>query len=75
MDPKAFAFLAAGIGVGLAVIGAGLGIGKLAGAALEAAGRQPEATGKLQTMMIISAALIEGVALIAEIFSLLFVIL
>ena len=75
MDPKAFAFLAAGIGVGLSVIGAGLGIGKLAASALEAAGRQPEATGKLQTMMIISAALIEGVALIAEIFSLLFVIL
>lgn len=75
MDPKAFAFLAAGIGVGLSVIGAGIGIGKLAAAALEAAGRQPEAIGKLQTMMIISAALIEGVALIAEIFSLLFVIL
>lgn len=75
MDPKAFAFLAASIGVGLSVIGAGLGIGKLAASALEAAGRQPEATGKLQTMMIISAALIEGVALIAEIFSLLFVIL
>lgn len=75
MDPKAFAFLAAGIGVGLSVIGAGIGIGKLAASALEAAGRQPEAIGKLQTMMIISAALIEGVALIAEIFSLLFVIL
>ncbi len=75
MDPKAFAFLAAGIGVSLSVIGAGLGIGKLAASALEAAGRQPEAIGKLQTMMIISAALIEGVALIAEIFSLLFVIL
>lgn len=75
MDPKAFAFLAAGIGVGLSVIGAGIGIGKLAAAALEAAGRQPEAIGKLQTMMIIPAVLIEGVALIAEIFSLLFVIL
>jgi len=54
--------LSAGLGAGLAVIGAGLGIGKLAAAALEAAGRQPEAASSLQTMMIIAAALIEGVA-------------
>ncbi len=57
--------LAAGIGAGLAVIGAGLGIGRLAASALEAAGRQPEAAGSLQTMMIIAAALIEGAALFA----------
>lgn len=57
------AYLAAGLGAGLTVIGAGLGIGKLASAALEAAARQPELAGKLQTTMIIAAALIEGVAL------------
>jgi len=58
-----YAFLSAGIGAGLVVIGAGLGIGKLAGSALEASGRQPEAIGEIRTSMIIAAALIEGVAL------------
>ena len=57
------AFLAAGLGAGLTVLGASLGIGKLASAALEAAARQPELSSKLQTMMIIAAALIEGIAL------------
>lgn len=51
------------IGVGLVVIGAGIGIGKIGGTAVEAMARQPEASGKIQTAMIISAALIEGVAL------------
>lgn len=51
------------IGVGLAVIGAGYGIGKIGGSAVEAIARQPEASGKIQTAMIIAAALVEGVAL------------
>jgi len=55
-------WLSAGIGAGLVVIGAGLGIGKLAGSALEAMGRQPEAISPIRTSMIIAAALIEGVA-------------
>ena len=55
-------WLGAGIGAGIAVIGAGLGIGKLAGSALEAMGRQPEAAAPIRTAMIIAAALIEGVA-------------
>lgn len=58
-------FLGAGIGAGIAVIGAGLGIGKLASSALEAMGRQPEAAGAIRTAMIIAAALIEGVAFFA----------
>ncbi len=58
-------FLAAGIGAGIAVIGAGLGIGKLAASALEAMGRQPEAAGPIRTNMIIAAALIEGIAFFA----------
>jgi F-type H+-transporting ATPase subunit c len=53
------------IGAGLAVIGAGLGIGRIGGSAMEAIARQPEATGKIQTAMIIAAALIEGAALFA----------
>lgn len=59
----------AAIGAGLAVIGAGLGIGKIGGSAMEAIARQPEAAGKIQTAMIIAAALIEGVALFGVVVS------
>jgi F-type H+-transporting ATPase subunit c len=59
------AWLGAGIGAGIAVIGAGLGIGKLAGSAMDATGRQPEAAGTIRTSMIIAAALIEGIAFFA----------
>ncbi len=55
----------AAIGAGLAVIGAGIGIGRIGGSAMDAIARQPEAGGKIQTAMIISAALIEGAALFA----------
>ena len=48
------------IGAGLVAIGSGLGIGKLAGSALESMARQPEVAGSIQTAMIIAAALIEG---------------
>ena len=51
-----------GLAAGLSVLGAGLGIGRIGGSAMEAIARQPEATSKIQTAMIISAALIEGVA-------------
>jgi F-type H+-transporting ATPase subunit c len=55
--------MGAGIGAGLVALGAGLGIGKIGGSAMESIARQPEAGGKIQTAMIIAAALIEGVAL------------
>lgn len=58
-------WLAAGIGAAIAVVGAGLGIGKLAASALEAIGRQPEASGDIRGAMIIMAVLIEGIALFA----------
>ena len=57
----------AAIGAGLVTIGAGLGIGRLAAAALEGIARQPEATNKIQTAMLIAAALIEGIALFAAV--------
>lgn len=53
------------VGAGLVLIGAGLGIGKIGGSAMEAIARQPEASGKIQVAMIISAALIEGLAFAA----------
>ncbi len=68
------AWLGAGIGAGIAVIGAGVGIGKLAGMALEAMGRQPEAAGPIRTAMIIAAALIEGIAFFALIICILLAI-
>ena len=55
------------IGAGLAVLGAGLGIGMIGKGATESIARQPEAAGKVQTAMIIAAALIEGVALFAAV--------
>lgn len=62
-DP-AFPVQAGGaLGVGLVMIGLGLGIGRIGGSACEAAARQPEAWGSIQTGMIISAALIEGAGL------------
>jgi F-type H+-transporting ATPase subunit c len=60
----------AGIGAGLAVIGAGLGIGRVGGQAMDAIARQPEAFSMIQTAMIIAAALIEGVALFAVVVAL-----
>jgi F-type H+-transporting ATPase subunit c len=59
------------IGAGLIVIGAGLGIGKIGGSAMDAIARQPEASGKITTTMIIAAALIEGVALFGVVVGLL----
>ncbi len=55
----------AGIGAGLVTIGAGIGIGFIGGNAMSGIARQPEASGKITTAMLISAALIEGVAFFA----------
>jgi F-type H+-transporting ATPase subunit c len=57
--------LGAGIGAGLAVIGAGLGIGSIGGRAMESIARQPEMAGRIQTAMLIVAAFVEGAALFA----------
>jgi len=55
----------AAVGAGLAVIGAGLGIGRIGGSAMDAIARQPEAYSKIQIAMIIAAALVESAALFA----------
>ena len=67
MGNFALGYLAAGFGAGLAVIGAGFGIGKIGASAMEGTARQPSAGGDIRTSMIIAAALIEGVALFAEV--------
>lgn len=53
------------IGMGLAAIGAGIGVGNIGGKAFEAIARQPEAVGDIRANMILTAALVEGAALIA----------
>lgn len=57
------------LGMGLAVIGAGIGIGQIGGKAMEAIARQPEAVGDIRANMILMAALVEGAALIAIVVS------
>lgn len=61
----------AGLGAGIAVIGVGMGIGRLAASAVESMARQPEAAGDIRGSMILTAALIEGVALFGEVVCLL----
>ena len=53
------------VGGGLVVIGVGIGIGSIGKGAREAIGRQPDATGKIQTVMLIAAALVEGIGFAA----------
>ncbi len=55
----------AAFGAGLVMIGAALGIGRIGGQAVEGMSRQPEASGNIQTAMIIAAALIEGATFFA----------
>jgi F-type H+-transporting ATPase subunit c len=53
------------IGLGLAALGSGIGLGRAVGSAMEAIGRQPEASGKIQTAMIIGCAFIEALTIYA----------
>ena len=65
MDPKALFALAYPLGIGLAAIGSGLGLGRAVGSAMEAIGRQPEAAGKIQMAMLIGCAFIEALTIYA----------
>ena len=53
------------IGAGLVVIGVGIGVGRIGGSEMDAIARQPEAYGKIQTAMLIAAALVEGIGFAA----------
>lgn len=66
-------YLGAAIGAGLAAIGAGIGIGSLAKAAMEAIARQPEVQNAVRQNMLVAAGLIEGIALFGEVICLLLV--
>ncbi|MEJ2112222.1 MAG: ATP synthase F0 subunit C [Flavobacteriaceae bacterium] len=60
----------AAIGAGLAAIGAGIGIGRIGGSAMDAIARQPEMQGKIQASAIVILAFVEAVALFAVVVSL-----
>ena len=66
-----YAIMGAGIGAGLAAIGAGIGVGRIGGSAMEAMARQPESANRLQTSMLVIAALVEVAALFALVICLL----
>ena len=70
--PGYLIYLGGAFGAGLVLIGAGLGISKIGVAAVESMARQPEVAGKIQTAMIIAAALIEGATFFALIVCMLF---
>lgn len=67
----AWAMMGAAVGAGLAVIGAGLGIGRIGGSATEGMARQPEIAGTIQTGALILSALVEGATLFAIVVALL----
>ena len=74
MDANALAYLGAGIGAGLTIIGGANGIGRLAASALEGIARQPNAAGDIRGAMIVAAGLIEGVTFFALIVTILLAI-
>ena len=65
MDAFTLKELAAGLAIGMGALGPGIGIGMIAKGALEAIGRNPEASGKIQTNMILAIAFAEAVAIYA----------
>jgi F-type H+-transporting ATPase subunit c len=62
---RALIYLGSAFGAGLVILGAGYGIGRIGSTAVDSMARQPEVAGSIQTAMIISAALIEGVTFLA----------
>lgn len=68
-------YLGAGLGLGMVVIGAGLGIGKLAAALAEGIARQPAAADKISGAVNLPLFLLEGVAILGEVFILLMVLI
>lgn len=69
------AFIGATIGAGLAVLGVGLGLGRIGASAVEGIARQPEAAGKIQTNMLLTAVLVEGVGIIALVICILAIVM
>lgn len=73
MTPEGLAWLSAGLAIGMAALGTAIGIGMLSAKGLEAAARQPEASGTIQRMMILGIAFTEALCLYALLIALLLV--
>ena len=71
----AYSKMGAAIGAGLSAIGAGIGIGRIGGSAMESIARQPESVGDIRANMIVAAALIEGAVFFAIVVCLLILFL
>ncbi len=71
LQDKGAGYLGGAIGAGLVIIGAGLGIGRIGGGAAESMARQPEAAGQINTIALITAAMLEGATLFAVVVCLL----
>lgn len=65
MAPEAYAWIAAGLGIGLAAVGTGIGLGMLVAKSVEAVARQPEAAPAIQRLMLVGAAFVEALCLYA----------
>ena len=74
MESLGWGFAGAGLGLGLVVVGAGLGIGRLAAGTAEGIARQPSAAGSIVGATNLALFLLEGVAILAEVFCLLIVL-
>jgi F-type H+-transporting ATPase subunit c len=70
MEPEAVKLLAAGLAIGLATLGPGIGIGLIASGALQALGRNPDARGPIATNMFVAIAFAEALAILALVVSL-----
>jgi len=75
VDSSTIQYVGAAIGAAIVTLAAALGIGNIGSHAVDSIARQPEAAGDIRIAMILSAALIEGVALLAEIICILVVLL
>ena len=71
----AYSKMGAALGAGLSAIGAGIGIGRIGGSAMESIARQPESVGDIRANMIVAAALIEGAVFFAIVVCLLILFL
>jgi F-type H+-transporting ATPase subunit c len=69
------AVIGATLGAGLTVLGVGLGLGRIGSSAVEGIARQPEAAGKIQTNMLLTAVLVEGVGIIALVICILAIVM
>ena len=69
-NPESARMIAAALAIGIGAVGPGIGIGLLASKGLEAIGRNPEASSKIQTLMILAIAFTEAIAIYALVVSL-----